>query len=524
MGKSSKLKEDAAVGTTGSGSIAANYDRLGSVQQREKGSEHDWHSSIKDAKSPEGQRRQATIALARKNLAAAKEKMKKKNSVVGRFKSFISATNEAALENAMLSSKPQTPFKINENFNMQDVVSRLKGIQHTSTPAQTVSYGVEDDSGNMMKVTVKAEDSKEFEAKLAAELADAQDYQKVTGQTRELSMAELLFKLKDQFDIVDVQFPTIPKDAIYNADKVSYGTETPPEGGMNDMGMDAGGLGGDTTDPLNPEQSGEPLPVDGLGGGEGGTDELSQDNSELPDDGSVQDFPPETAEPTDEKSLLISVLNMLKADAEAKKAQADAEAEKARALQAEISQKAASAELSKQEEFARLEADMDKQKDKEKEARKLADLARFRVNSSVGEGTKIGFSSYLLEYADGMVDNLATLNKQKQALRQQYAPVQGDDDLTMQFKRDSFNFANREIDARIRLAQLAAAYKQKRDAAAKTQANNPQQPQQPNQPQQQQNQQPNNQQAARPAPNPTAPNTNTQPTAPQIGQPQAPNR
>jgi hypothetical protein len=528
MSKPTELNEDAAAGSTSAGNIASNYSAHGETRQRDKGGEHEWHRSVADRKSPEGQRREELRAKARKNLDDAKAKMKKKKGLVGRFKSFLSSTNESVFNDSLVLLKPATQFKISESFNMQDVVSRLKGVEHSNNPAPNVSYGVEDDSGNMMKITVKSDDSKDFESALATALSDAQDYKKVTGETRELSMAELLFNLKDKFDILDVEFPTIPKDAIYNADKVTYGDATGTEQGMGAGGPDdlLGDPNGapppddgmiDGLDPNAPKDGSMPPPVgpDGLpapdaAGGMGNPEGVPGEAGEPPiggemgDDASVSDFPPDTGE-TDEKSLIISVLNMLKADAEAKIAVANAEAEKARALQAQYSKEAAEGQLSREEENARLEAEMDRQKDKEKEAKKMADLARFRVNS-MGENTKPRFGTFLMEFVE-QGEDLNSLTKAKQALNQQYMVVQGDDPETIQYKRAAFVAATREIDAKIALARLTANFKQKQDAKQQQQQN-PQNNQQPNQNNQQNPQ--NNQAHPQQQPNPSAPGTNTQ--------------
>lgn len=517
------VNEDASPGTTSSGHVAANYDRAQTMQRRDKPRDYDLHHSASAEREhrqhPENARRRELAAKARKNHEAAKKKLAaKKKGTLSRFKSFL------AREQAEMTKVYKTPFKLNENFNMQDIVSRLKGIEHTSNPDPTVAYGVEDDNGNMMKITIKSDDAKDFEAALAAEMTNAQDYKKVTGDNKDMSMAELLFRLKDEFEIIDVQFPTIPKDAIYNADKVSYGAPSANPGGNamgggdplggdmdplaagddamgGDMGGDLGGEGGDMGDDLSaggipPAGEGDEMGGDALGGE--GEDDLGLGDDEMADDESVQDFGNEMEPPADdETSLLKSVLNMLKADAEARTAEANAKAEEARALQAEYSVKAANAELSKQEELAQLEAKMAAQKDKEKEAKKMAQLARFRVNSSFGESAKRSFSEYLLvEYEDG--DSVQMLQKKKASLRMRWAPVQGDDQETIRYKAQMGQLAVRGVDAEIRMAALTKKFREQKDLANKKQGQqNPQQNQQQNgqqNPQQNNGQQQNGQQ------------------------------
>ena len=100
--------------------------------------------------------------------------------------------------------KVETPFPItvNEAFDIQDVLSRLRGIEGKKiSPTDNATYGVEDDKGNVMKITVRKDQAPEFETVLAHELA-AIDSFSVTGTAgKEVSMAELLFNLKDKFDI-----------------------------------------------------------------------------------------------------------------------------------------------------------------------------------------------------------------------------------------------------------------------------------------------------------------------------------
>ena len=65
-----------------------------------------------------------------------------------------------------------------------------------------------------MKGTVRADQAKEFEETLAKELADGKT-NKINGTSmKDKSMAELLFDLRDQFEIVAVEFPEIPTDVV----------------------------------------------------------------------------------------------------------------------------------------------------------------------------------------------------------------------------------------------------------------------------------------------------------------------
>lgn len=403
-------------------------------------------------------------------------------------------------------------FKISEMFDMGDIVSRLKDMEGREARAEdSVTYGIEDDDGNMMKITVKSDQAQDFEQRLAQELADIKG-SKANGEPGgKVSMAELLFNLKNEFEILDVEFPQIPSDVVYNADKAT--TDVPDTNQMSldsedDMGGDLGdgedafgdeggmddGMGGlSALDGGKGGKGGLDGDLGGLDGEEGEGDELDGDEDML-DDESVEDFPDEVSDTgTTPESLLKSVLDMLKADADAKRAQAEAEAEKARAQQAEWSAKAASHEVVRQEEIVRMEAEAERQKEKEKEARRVADLAKYRVQKAggIGESAKPTFGSFLREVLKEYdeFDTPQTLQRQRQLLRQKFAPQPGDTPDERKYKQQSLLFAIREIDARIRRARLAQTVNRKEQQ----QARDPNQPQNPNQPNQQNNPQNPNQ-------------------------------
>lgn len=404
-----------------------------------------------------------------------------------RFKDFLQAFPKAV--NNKGGFKPVKPFKIsiNEAFDLQDVLSRLSGMTNKAGEAglsrNNVTYGVEDDEGNIMKVTVPKDQAPEFEVYLAHQLGDMEQAA-LTGQTvQSVSMAELLFNLKDKFTIVDVDFPKIPTDVVYNADKASHDAPTAtatPAGGANDtvtddqvggqdaaggglggapaggLGDDLGGLGGEEDDlpPVNnrggeinlDDVEAEDAGTDGaglLGGGKGpGADE---------GEGGLDDVAPETdaegvedfAEPEgDEGSILDKVIGMLKAQAEAETAKANAEAEKYRADQAESSARAASATISQEEEIAKMELQMDREKEKEKKAKQLADIAKFRAQ---------GASSPGLNEAD-MNETPQMIRRQMSMLPQQWAVSPDDSPQDANYKKQQRVNAMRELQARLRMA------------------------------------------------------------------------
>ena len=500
------LQED-ATGFVGSANIAGNPNPSRTPMRRHdvRGGENAWHAEKREQRDqrndPEFQRRAELEGQQANSLQAAKAKLAKQRSFFGRLKSFLANKQRGG------------NFRISESFDMQDVMSRLSGLEADGRAGDaTVSFGIEDDDGNLMKVTVRSDQSEEFEEALANELADAARRKEVTGEETSISMAELLLKLNDQFDIVDASFPTIPTDGVYNADKIQYGVadtgqeelgnslDAFPDDGMGSDPMAAGG------DPMGAE--GDPMAGDGMGddpmagggdpmGAEG--DPMAGDgmgDDPMADDGSVEDFPADELTPEDpEQSVIVSILNMLKAEAETRKAEADARAEEARAKQAEFTAMASKNAVAQEEEVARMEAEIEARKAKEKDAKRISDLARYRVTtaSGLGEGAKFSFGQFLdvklevdnlLEFEE--FDTVQSLNRQRGTLRLKYAIQPEDNPNTVRYKREALMTASRELDAKIRHAAAAKRY---RDAEAAENAKKPQPTQQPGQQPGQQGQQ-----------------------------------
>jgi hypothetical protein len=410
------IKETASAGATGGGAIAVNPSRLGDKESFSK--------------------------FLMKFYSRVKNKMEMKPVVMSRT--------------------------LTEFYDLSDIVSRLKGVEGSDVKKDnTVTYGVEDDDGNIMKISVKKDQAKDFEYRLARDMADAKD-NKLSGSKTNVSLAELLYNLKDEFDVVDVEFPTIPKDVVYMADKATKGADT-SEMEENDTVDDTNLEGNDNLDVsdenadfvMNGEEgdlnvSDENMDIEGGEGGEGEEgeeglegEEGGEENELDMDDESVEDFneEPESATP---ESLLKSVMDMLKADAEAKKAQADAAAEEARAKQAEYSYKSAQATVAHEEEFARMELEADQQKQKEKDAKRLADLAKHRVQkvSAMRETNDSILGQVIMEIDD--FDTQAGIQKQRVALRQKYQISMEDSPQTAQYKRQMLQQGMAELTARLK--------------------------------------------------------------------------
>jgi len=331
---------------------------------------------------------------------------------------FLSSYQSKKLGNRLDMKQVKTPFNIsiNEDVSLDQIYSKMSGIENAGRKDEenSVTYGVEDDDGNLMKITVKADQGEDFEVALAQELGEVEAY-KMTGRGgygRDVSMAEVLFNLKQKFDIIDVEFPEIPKDKVYNADKVSdpsdldtdfdMGGEDPED---ESMGLeDEGEMGGEDTPDM---EGGDDM--------EGGEDDLDFDpEGEDEEDDLDTDIGDELGdEEPDEETILKQIVRMMSADAEAKKAQHEAEAEKYRAMQAEYTMKAAKQEMHKQEDLLKMEEEQEKQKKKEQEAKKLADLAKYKLRGSVSESAS--FLALLSELND--LEDETSLRMQRRNIR-----------------------------------------------------------------------------------------------------------
>jgi hypothetical protein len=311
--------------------------------------------------------------------------------------------------------KVKVVARIAENFNLDSVLAQLSNYENSQTvsDSEVVTYGVEDDKGNLMKVTILNTQADDFEAYISAYLSELKNFENSGVDLEDISLAELLYKLKDLFDVRDVEFPNIPSDVVYNADEASDSVENVQNsefgaesdfGGEGEMGMDdemggpEGEMGGPEGEMGMDDEMGGPEGEMGAEGGmdefgdeggmddmgaEGGMDEFGDEGGmdEFGDDESVEDFDDMEDESTT-TSLLNNIIDMLKSQAEEQTARYDAEAERARADQAESSARAAEATLTHKEEIIAMQAEKDDQKAQEKNAKQESDLATYRYKQS----------------------------------------------------------------------------------------------------------------------------------------------
>lgn len=284
---------------------------------------------------------------------------------------------------------------INEDVSLDQIYSKLSGIEQSSRKYDgSVTYGVEDDHGNIMKVSVRADQAQDFEVALSRQLADLEQF-KMTGRGghgREVSMAEILYNLKLNFDIVDVDFPKIPHEKVYQVAEVITGDspafneapeDSPEDADMGGDSMDMDSIRdkfGSNEDPdiESPMENDELDDVDSSEDGGDGGDDDSLGLGDLP-----------IGEPLDsgeesEISLLKNIIDMLSSEAEARTAQYNAEAEKSKEAQAKYSMMAAQRDAEDQLELMQMEDEKRIQREREAEAKKMADLAKYRLQKSSG--------------------------------------------------------------------------------------------------------------------------------------------
>jgi len=361
-------------------------------------------------------------------------------------------------------------------YQLDDATSRMKSMQmqgeiesyHKET--DVITYGIEDDEGSLMKVTVPIDQGEEFERHVAQSLADVMDFKK-TGHGEDKTLAELLYELKDQFTIINAEFPQIPKDAIYNASEITEDLPDGEEGDDADFDGEEGddadfnGDGGDIGD-----EEGDGLDFDGEG---------DDEDSDL-----GVDF--EDGEESEE-SLLKSILGMLKSQAERDIAQANAEAEKAKAKQAELALSSSQKEMSQQEEMVAAEAELDAEKEREKKAKKMAELAKYNIKKRRNEG----FSPLFREALD---PNANRMSVQRDRMNIQQT-MKADNDASPEDK--AFIQRRKQQALRINQIEMRAAMDKKRHEREQ-QMKDREQEQDPNQdPNQDQNQDQNQDRSAR---------------------------
>lgn len=324
-------------------------------------------------------------------------------------------------------------ISINENFDLESVFSRLSGMERRSldkNQSMGTTFGIEDDNGNLMKVTVDRSQADAFEDEVANYLADikktANNFPSPEKE-RSVSMAELLFNLKGKFNIIDVDFPEIPKDVVYNIKDATAVSDVGDEVAVPDAEGEFGGDEFDLNTPLDltDYEEAEPnIPPD---------EEVEDEDLDI-----SSEFPEEA--PDSESSILTKVIDMLKSQAESEIERAKAEAEKAKAEQARYTAQATQTALKDQEERLKYEVELEQEKKREKEARLMADMAKHKISKTLA----------VTEADEGATP--ASVMRQRQQIGLRYRVEPDDSPETRQYKAKQKAEAMREWMSRYRQA------------------------------------------------------------------------
>ena len=234
-----------------------------------------------------------------------------------------------------------------DSFDTTGAIAKLKSLEtkEKTDSRDTTTFGLEDDKGGLVRVTIKSDQAGDFEKALQAFMSDVDNDEELP------EIAELLFDLKDRFDIIDVSWPDVEED-----EEQEQGLEGQAPGAEG--GADAGAEGGADL---------------GLGDEGGGLDL---------DAG----MPAEPAGDDTEKvsSLLASLIDTMKQDAIAKKKQAEVEL-------AKIGMQQSNARVRQEEQMLDMDSYNKSKKDVDKESKRLAQLAQWKSETE-DEGDEYGDS------------------------------------------------------------------------------------------------------------------------------------
>jgi len=243
----------------------------------------------------------------------------------------------STLKEADNSAAAVKPFDYQETLAKLDQAVKTAGERKENVAV----FGLEDDEGKIVKVYIDKDQADNFEQALGALLADNDTVFADEDEPKtETEIAEILYKLKDQFDIRDVVWGNIQGDEE---------EEFEVEG----EGMEGEGMEGEDADME----------------GEGMEDEIGEEGEGM-----------EGGDATEENATtaLQSVIDMMRADSDARKAEALARQSEAEAVIAKNAALAAQAQVEKEEDLLDMQSAEKAEKAAKKEAEQLAKLARYK--------------------------------------------------------------------------------------------------------------------------------------------------
>ena len=265
------------------------------------------------------------------------------------------------------------------NFDRADVIAKLKTAAKAAEEkgADSAGFALEDEKGSMVKVWVPEDQADGFAQALQGALAGADEDE--DDENDSIEIAEVLWKLRKEFDIINVEWGEIPEDE-----------EEPMElegGAEGEMGAEGGEMG-----------------AEGELGAEGGEGEdMTADAGEVGELGAEEPGAGEEAAAT----ALTQVIDMMKADAEARKAEAEARA-------AEATARTAAEKVKQEEEVLDMEAYYKDQKEAEKETQRIAKLAKYKHDMAADEDQGLAGQSPEMPEPDVEIEKDVDVNVEAQ--------------------------------------------------------------------------------------------------------------
>lgn len=245
------------------------------------------------------------------------------------------------------------------DFDASDVLSKIDDAKRkVDNNNNCAVFGLEDSDGNIVKVYVNKDQAKEFEEELSTMLYNDKHVNMDDDESNSsVEIAELLWKVKDKYEIVDIEWGALPEDE----------EEQQTVSGEEGKGQELGGEEGQPAD-------GEELPA--------GDEELGAEEEMMPDAGAG-------GEDESVKSALQQVIDMLRADAEAKMAEAKARSDEAKAKQAEFAARAAESKIRQEEQTLEMEDYYNSKKEEDNEVKKLVKLAKYKHDKAKEYGSMV---------------------------------------------------------------------------------------------------------------------------------------
>jgi hypothetical protein len=246
-----------------------------------------------------------------------------------------------------------------KTYDPTDVMSKLKAAEFKKDArSNTRGFALEDDKGALVRIFVRADQADDFEQALSSYLNDNMD--------GEMEIAELLFNIKNEFEIVDIIWGegSIPEDE----EAADNTLDSEPVDG------DVEGPDGAFPDGENPDDPKSGMAATGDVPGPGGTTDT--DSQAL--------------------SALDKIIDMMKADAEARTKEAEARKAEAAVNAGRVAAQAASARAKAEEEIM----DMENYNKRQKEEKRLRDirakLLKYRHETQTESTNPISFIQFML--------------------------------------------------------------------------------------------------------------------------------